>query len=173
MQKTWVRILSTGMTIAMMAVIFFFSTEPAVKSDSTSGIIAERIADMTRPDWRTMQPEERKAFFDQIHYAVRKAAHFTEFAMLGFSLRICLESWLGGREKGKSGLGFPSWLGATIYAALDEMHQRLVDGRTGRWQDVMIDSSGVLTGVLLACLLIRLIYRRERRSGSEILPPQP
>ena len=49
MQKTWVRILTTAMTIGMMVLIFFFSTEPAIQSDSTSGRIAEKAADIVRP----------------------------------------------------------------------------------------------------------------------------
>ena len=36
LQQTWVRILLTVLTAAMMALIFFFSTEPAEKSDATS-----------------------------------------------------------------------------------------------------------------------------------------
>ena len=94
---------------------------------------------------------------------VRKCAHFTEFALLGFSMRLCLESWM---EK-KRGLGPAAWVGATAYAALDESHQVLVDGRSGQLPDVMIDSGGVLTGVLLAGLVIRLIAGRASRKLDE------
>lgn len=158
MQKTWVRILTTTMTIGMMVLIFFFSTEPAVQSDSTSGIISEKAADLVRPGWRKMPARERKTFFDQVQYVVRKCAHFTEFLLLGISARLCLESWMG-KRKTHSGL---AWAGGTLYAALDESHQLLVDGRSGQIRDVGIDSGGVLAGVLLAAGLIRLLEKRNR-----------
>ena len=156
MQKTWVRILTTAMTIGMMVLIFFFSTEPAIQSDSTSGRIAEKAADIVRPQWRKMPARARKTFFDQVQYVVRKCAHFTEFMLLGISLRMCLESWM---EKRK-GLGPAAWAGAALYAALDEYHQIGVDGRSGQIADVMLDSCGVLAGVLLAGLAIRMTRRR-------------
>ena len=162
MRKTWIRILTTTMTIGMMALIFFFSTEPAVKSDSTSGIIAERAADVVRPGWRKMPVKERKTFFDQVQHVVRKCAHFTEFMLLGFSMRLCLESWMG-KRKPLSGL---AWAGGTIYAALDEM-QIMVDGRSAQIRDAGIDCAGVLAGVLLAVMLTRLTGRRKNNESKE------
>ena len=103
-----------------------------------------------------MEPRTRKAFYDRIQHVVRKGAHFTEFALLGFSLRMCLESWMEKRR----GLGPAAWLGATLYAALDEYHQIGVDGRSGQIADVMLDSCGVLAGVLLAGLAVRMIRKR-------------
>ena len=163
MQKTWVRILTTAMTIGMMVLIFFFSTEPAIQSDSTSGRIAEKAADIVRPQWRKMPARARKTFFDQVQYVVRKCAHFTEFMLLGISLRMCLESWMGKRE---GNFGF-AWAGGTFYAALDELHQLLVDGRSGQVRDVGIDSAGVLTGVLAAAGMIRLMANRKRNHSRE------
>ena len=163
MGKPWIRMLTTGMTIGIMVLIFLFSSQSAERSDSTSGIIAEKLADAIRPEWRRMEPAPRKAWYDQINHLVRKCAHFTEFALLGFSMRLCLESWM---EK-KRGLGPAAWAGATAYAAMDESHQVLVDGRSGQLPDVMIDSGGVLTGVLLAGLVIRLIAGRASRKLDE------
>ena len=54
-----------------------------------------------------------------------------------------------------------SWMGGALYAATDETHQLLVDGRGGSALDVLLDSSGVLAGVLLAMLLIREIRKRQ------------
>ena len=47
-----------------------------------------------------------------------------------------------------------------VYAATDEAHQLLVDGRGGSVLDVLLDSSGVLTGVLIGMLLIHEIRKR-------------
>ena len=156
MQKTWIRILTTLMTIGIMLLIFLFSMEPAEQSDTTSGIITEKVADTIRPGWRGMASAARKAFYDSIQYAVRKCAHFTEFAILGFNLRLCLESWLGNRRK----ISLSAWITGTGYAVLDEIHQLWVDGRSGQWRDMLIDSAGVLAGVLLAVFLVKMIQKR-------------
>ena len=180
-QKTWVRIISTMMILAIMGMIFLFSTEPAEQSDATSGQIAAWVADRLRPEWRSYDPERKQAYYNEVQHVVRKCAHFTEFALLGFSLRFCLESWLGQERGGEGcdlsdsgsersrGQGAPrkrlsaaAWLGGTLYACLDEIHQKLVDGRSGQGTDVLIASAGVLTGVLLFLLLLYLMDRRKR-----------
>lgn len=167
MRESWIRIGTTLMTIGVMVMIFCFSTEPAEKSDTTSGTFARRVADVVRPGWETLREDIKEAFFDSVQYYVRKTAHFTEFAMLGFSLRICLESWMGRKRK----LSPLSWAGATGYAVLDEIHQRAVDGRSGQWQDVLIDSAGVLAGVLIASGAVYLLLSR-RPSGESITPKE-
>ena len=160
MQKSWVRALTTGITLALMGMIFLFSTEPATDSDVTSGVFSEWIADRIQPEWRTWDEETAISFFNDIQYVVRKCAHFTEFALLGISLRICLESWLGKKKT----LFLYSWSGGTLYAGLDELHQLLVDGRSGQWTDVIIDSLGVLCGGLLMTFILRCFVSLKKRN---------
>ena len=59
-----------------------------------------------------------------------------------------------------------SWAGCTLYAATDEIHQLFVAGRTGKWQDVLLDSSGALAGLLLAMFMLWLIRRRRAKKQS-------
>ena len=77
-------------------------------------------------------------------FLVRKAAHFTEFAVLGM-----LFAWLFGMLKRK-----PFWPFACGAAAacVDETIQRFIPGRGPSIRDVCIDSCGVLTGMLLIYL---------------------
>jgi VanZ family protein len=66
---------------------------------------------------------------------LRKAAHLTEYAILGALLvRALGRPWLA------------ILLGA-VYAASDEIHQHFVRGRHGVWYDVVIDTVGVTVGV--------------------------
>ncbi len=178
MQKTWVRVLTTAMTVTVMVMIFCFSMQQAERSDATSGWLAHRIIALIRPDYESLSAQEQKSVYDGVQLVVRKCAHFTEFALLGFSLRLCLESWFGGRnegdgdrEKRRDGsvgiLSVSSWMGGTFYAALDELHQTLVDGRSGQVTDVMIDSAGVAVGMLLGILLIKRISRTLRPEKNE------
>ena len=76
---------------------------------------------------------------------LRKLAHATEFAILAALLvRAFGDPWRAA-------------LVAVLYAISDELHQSFVAGRQGAVLDVVIDSAGVVAGVLLAA--------RWRRSG--------
>ena len=161
MQRAWIRAVTTGMTLGMMILIFVFSMEPAERSDATSGIIALRVADVLRPGWQDFPPGEKQRYFNEIQHVIRKCAHFTEFTLLGVSLRLCMESWMG-RRKGLTGI---SWAAGTLYAGLDELHQLAVDGRSGQWTDVMIDSAGVMCGILIAAGLLMLL-RKKGTAGA-------
>lgn len=161
-QRTWVRIVTTVLTAAVMIQIFVFSTETAERSDRTSGRVTSRVIDIFYPEYDDSEPQRQKEIYDSVQHAVRKTAHFTEYAVLGLLLRFCLESWFGRRKR----LAFIAWAGGTIYSGTDELHQLLIDGRSGQWSDVLLDSGGVLTGVLLACFLIWAGYRGRVR-GKE------
>ena len=67
---------------------------------------------------------------------LRKAAHMTEYAILGALLVRGL------RE-------LPAFAAGVAYAVIDELHQMTVAGRTGSLLDVAIDSVGVLLGILI------------------------
>ena len=69
---------------------------------------------------------------------LRKLAHATEYAILGALLVYALRR--------------PGWavvLGIA-YAISDEIHQSFVPGRQGSPLDVLIDSAGVIAGVVVA-----------------------
>ena len=75
---------------------------------------------------------------------LRKVAHFTEFAALGFLL-----AWRSGMlGKGK----VRPFVFGTGAACIDETIQMFVPDRGPGLRDVLIDSSGVLTGIVLLTL---------------------
>ena len=154
-QRTWIRIVSTLLTAAMMIMIFCLSMENAAQSDQRSGIIAETLVRIIHPDYEQMDPVLQQRTFDVTQLAVRKCAHFTEYTLLGFLIRICLECWFGSRRRRKHILSLSGFATGTAYACTDEVHQLAIDGRSGTWTDVMLDACGVLAGVAAADLLIR------------------
>jgi VanZ family protein len=77
---------------------------------------------------------------------LRKIAHAAEFAVLGLLLLRAI-----GVTQLAVGLGI-------AYAVSDEIHQHFVPGRLGSPLDVVIDSVGVLAGVLA--------WRRVRRGDD-------
>lgn len=85
------------------------------------------------------------------HY-VRKAAHFTEFAGLGFLVTIAMHICPLFHSRF---LNFALFLFAVPFA--DETIQRYVPGRGPSGWDMLIDGSGFLCGGLSAYILVLII----------------
>ena len=154
MKKKWVIRFLWLLVFAIAAMIFYFSSQEGEDSLKTSSGIAVFLMRLIHPDFDGMTGEEKRAIFERFQYLVRKGAHFTEFAMLGASLRLLFHALL---------LRKPvlwAWVVGTLYACTDEMHQMLTDARSPRVQDVCIDSAGVLTAALFVTLWL---YVRKKR----------
>ena len=65
-QRTWVRILTTVLTIAMLLIIFFFSMENAENSDRRSGVFANIMICLFRPEYPHLSPEEQQKIYDEM-----------------------------------------------------------------------------------------------------------
>jgi VanZ family protein len=73
---------------------------------------------------------------------LRKCAHVTEYAVLAFLLRRALSTpW--------------AFAAAVGYAVTDEFHQTFVRGRHGAPRDVLIDSIGIVIGLVAARRVLR------------------
>ena len=154
-QKSWVRIVTTILTLAVMAMIFSFSTENAEQSDQRSGVISDGILRIFRPDYNLLDQTQKKEIYDTVQHIVRKCAHFFEYTILGFMIRLCLESWFGHKIRKNRSMEAIGLCAGTAYACTDEIHQLMIDGRSGQWTDVIVDGCGVLLGVRLGTIFIR------------------
>jgi len=88
----------------------------------------------------------------QICFGVRKAAHITEYAILGILLyRAFIQNKTGFSIR----IATLTLLTGMLYALTDEIHQSFVPGRWATPVDVCIDTVGVLLGVCIAARLFR------------------
>lgn len=159
--KVWLRLMLWLAVLATAGMIFWFSAQNGAVSSQLSGGITEKVVEVVEPDYDSLPEPEQQTLFDAVQFAVRKSAHFSEYALLGFLLRLLCASYALRRG------GLVAWLCGTGYAATDELHQWFVAARSAMWQDVCLDSSGVFAGVLLATGILALIaYRRNRRRTS-------
>lgn len=160
------RLIFLILTIAWMLVIFSFSAKPATESDELSMSVGHAIGQLLVPDFESWSVREQDAFAERINLPVRKCAHATEYGVLGVLLAGTL---IGGRgcsaDRGKI---CPQAMGCfaigVAYAASDEIHQLFVPGRAGRVTDVLIDTGGVVVGVLIALGFWRLWKRGKLRT---------
>ena len=137
-------------TLGWMALIFGFSAQSGEESGGLSALISMPVTRAIVACFGTADPE---ALYLQVDGAVRTAAHFGEYAVLGGLLQMTMAAW------GLPALWLP-WLAGVLYAVLDEWHQSFSPGRVCDWMDVMIDALGVLCGVWLANCLTK-IWRKK------------
>ena len=94
---------------------------------------------------------------------LRKGAHFVEFAGLGLCLCNALYASFGHRLTPVFAL-----VGSVIYAISDEVHQIFSEGRACRITDVLIDSAGALSGIVIAFLVYKIIRRNKNGSTETV-----
>lgn len=146
--------------LAVATAIFIFSSENGEQSNNNSRCFAMLYLRVFHPEYDTLSWETKGVLMNEAQYIVRKTAHFLEYAALGFFLRLFL---YGIRLPHLPAFVLTLLLGAG-YAGLDEYHQLLVSGRSAMWQDVVLDSAGVLFGLLLASLIIFSRVRKKRHA---------
>ena len=144
------KLIYTIITILWIAVIFGFSLQPATVSNNVSGSILTRILAPMFP-----QIMENKELAHLAHLLVRKAAHFTEYMVLGMLSVNAIQYYLTKKLYVMSA-GF-----CVVIAMIDETIQLFVPGRDGRFWDVLIDSSGAIVGIVLFMLFTYLFKKNH------------
>lgn len=162
--KRWIRAHAVGLTLllvlSLMVMIFCFSAQPADESDETSGFFVSLILKVIAPNYESLDPDTRSELLHRTSFLVRKTAHLTEYAFLGFALMLHVTALQNKKE-----LRFPklfAFLAGVFYSVSDEIHQLIVPGRSGEGKDVMLDSVGVLLGVMILSLVLAI--RKKRKS---------
>lgn len=160
-KKTMKKILLLLAVMGWMAVIFSFSAKPADESTQMSHETGKIVAKIINRDFNTWSQESQHSYVERIDFAVRKSAHACEYAVLGLLLILALSNWEDHLKYGwlRKHQALTAWITGTCYAASDEIHQYFVPGRSCQLTDVLLDSAGVLAGIMVYCLLIRYLIR--------------
>lgn len=149
--------------IFMLYVIFQLSAQTGDLSGNLSWRITHKLMSIVNESFEAGWDTASLQYYTEVfHPYVRKLAHITEYFLLAicisfplyvYRLRGILLTILAG--------GF-----CVICACLDEYHQSFVAGRGPSSTDVLIDSIGILIGVLLVrivCFTGRITIFRDRR----------
>ncbi|HMP18228.1 MAG TPA: VanZ family protein [Gemmatales bacterium] len=100
---------------------------------------------------------------------LRKTAHFLEYALLAY---LWWRALRGDSREWKWRWVILAWTVTTLWAMVDELQQGLFSRqRTGNPWDVVIDSSGALTAMILVCLFTRKDVNHQKESQSNQYPP--
>ncbi len=118
--------------------------------------------------WTKLFGRPDRATFELVHHLIRKTGHFVGYAILSwFIFRALRSSWQRRQEflqRTRDHLwqmrwAFMSVLGTAAVASMDEIHQTFNPARTGRWQDVVLDSCGAMA---LQVFMFLAIHFRSR-----------
>ena len=132
---------------AWLCVIWGHSLQPAVVSDDESG----KWLSVLSVIFPFLQGEDGM-------FIVRKAAHFTEYLILGVLLSLEIANFV----KGWLRRFFEPASLALSAAFIDETIQLFVEGRSGQVMDIWIDLAGAALGILITLAIIG--NRRGKRA---------
>jgi VanZ family protein len=120
-------------------------------------------------------------FLDLLNEVLRKSGHFVGYGILAILVVLALRNTnrdrLAGLLKRPWGGHFSdlwrwNWgvlgvLVAMVTATFDELHQSTMPSRTGRWQDVVLDTCGAVVLQVGLYVWTRRRYRDRRESSCE------
>lgn len=150
------RIIFGILTAVVMVCIFLFSCEDSDKSSDTSGRIVKIILRIFYEDFENMSLAEQEEIRSRISHIIRKTAHFTIYAALGFFSSLTV---------GQRKLISMSTAGVILfcfgYAVTDEIHQYFVPGRACMVTDMLLDTCGGITGIIISFVCMKIFYKRK------------
>lgn len=159
------KILSIILVILWMFTIFYFSHQQGTESSNTSKKVSIAIVNVL--DIKNEMPKEQKEEMAKtIEPIIRKLSHYTLYMLGGILIINCMNAYI----KKDTRIVIYSTIIGVLYAISDEIHQLFVSGRSGKIQDVIIDSVGIFTGIavyLFVKKIIEIMIDKRKYRGSE------
>ena len=143
------------LTIAIMICIFMFSSENSSQSSDTSGTFTKTLINFLYNDFNSMPEYHQTEIYNNISHIIRKTAHFSIYTTLGLFSSLAV-----GKRKFFSIKNLAVIMFCFLYARSDEIHQYFVPGRACMFNDVILDTFGSITGVLISMLIIKIISKK-------------
>lgn len=154
--------------LVWLGVIRLESTDMASASN-TSSVLYTVIA--------AVVPQVDESFVSQLDGILRKTGHFAGYGILSALVFLALKNTNRDRLRpllcrpwGIYLRDFWRWdwvllgmLVTVVTAAADEIHQTFIPSRTGRWQDVVLDSCGAAVLQVAVYFLSRRAFKRRAR----------
>ena len=127
-----------------------------IRVESTERASAHNTTVLLNAFLSAVAPRIQPKFVEQLDEVLRKSGHFLGYGVLGalvfFALRNTNRDRLRPRLKRPWGIYLRDWwrrewvligiLFTIATASYDEIHQSFIPSRTGRWQDVVLDTCG-------------------------------
>ncbi len=146
------------MVVVWLGIIRLESTDMA-SANNTTTVLYQVIA--------AVVPHVEPSFVSQLDEVLRKTGHFLGYGILSALVFLALRNtnrdrllavlrrpWgIHLRDLWRLEWSFLGLMVTVITATYDEIHQTFIPSRTGRWQDVVLDSCGAMVVQLMIYLL--------------------
>lgn len=157
-KKILFTIFASVLLLVLYMLIFGFSAQDGEASGSISLSLSrlgvELVNGITGSGWTENFIMERAAYFE---HPLRKLAHFGEYAVMGILVHGILLCWRDRKLK----WCMVTVLWVAISATADEFHQYFVPGRYCSIMDVILDTFGGITGMII-CNCFFLLYLNKK-----------
>jgi VanZ family protein len=138
-------LLKAWIAAILWLIVIAIESTALLSSSNTSRILYPLLHYLFGMDW------ER---FEIWHFYIRKGGHIVGYAILSILL---FRAWRATLPAMSDVSWTPRWatiaiLGTAFVAGLDEWHQSFIPSRTGRWQDVVLDTCASIAAQVLIFL---------------------
>lgn len=148
-EKILIKIINIILIVIWMGIVFGFSNERGTKSSNTSRKVTVAVVQTIS----NKIIEENETLIDKIEKVIRKIAHYAIYTIGGFLImNYAYTTNMKTKQKVTCSIIF-----GALYAVTDEFHQLFISGRSAKFFDVGIDTLGVITGILIYLITIKLI----------------
>ena len=155
MKKNITRIILAILLLGTFYIIFGFSGQDGEESSGLSRKVTEFITD----NIFQLSNESKIQYINQLEYIIRKLAHFSIYTVVG----ILLMGFVSTYEMEKIKKIYISIVVGIIYATSDEIHQVFIPGRAAKLTDVIIDTMGVVLGIIIVLIFMKLVSKRKHK----------
>ncbi|MEG0109218.1 MAG: VanZ family protein [Lachnospiraceae bacterium] len=155
MKSRKIKSLKWILVILWMILIFSFSAQPADISGKMSLTTGRFIGRMLLPRFEEQTIEQQTKFAVNMEHGIRKTAHFMEYTILAMLIMLAMGEKMLIRK-------YQIFFFGVLYAISDEVHQLFVQGRSCQIKDMLLDSMGVLTGIL-CYVFVRKAWQENKR----------
>ncbi|TQR16406.1 VanZ family protein [Psychrobacillus soli] len=107
------------------------------------------------PYWGILVSVEERGYYPFLEFLIRKGTHFFYFGIIALAIYAAL-------PKFKYRI-LTAIILTMLFAVADELHQSFTSGRTASAQDVLLDTAGAMTALLLLTFLRRIKRRKSAK----------
>lgn len=161
--KKYILLVTLALMIVMIASNMSYEQQtivPELQSLLKDKPFEDELSKIELTYWGMPISVESRGYFYFVEFLIRKATHFTGFGLIGVIFFLFYR---------KMNFRLPAYFAIAsvfILGSLDEFRQKMQPGRTGLFEDVMIDTTGAIFFVLLAKLVLSLITNRKQLKNT-------
>jgi VanZ family protein len=141
-------VLKTWIAAILWLIVIAIESSSYLSAHNTSRILYPVLHFLFGLSWEQFEP---------CHFFIRKGGHVFGYGLLSILLFRAWRETLhdAGNAKWAFRWANIAMLGTLLVASLDEWHQSFLPSRSGRWQDVVLDTCGGITAQVLLLLWVK------------------